>query len=55
MWQSAGLFAFFMLGFMAMQRLMGIALVRKTKGEEGKEVTVKPVMKRGARAVLTPS
>lgn len=48
-------FAFIMLGFMAKQRLLGIALVRETTGEEGNEGTVKPEMKRGARAILAPS
>lgn len=57
MWQGCcTFFAFIMLGFMAKQRLMGgTALVWKTTGEEGEEVTVKPQMKRGAPAILSPS
>lgn len=55
MWQSAGLSAFIILGFMAKQGLMGLAPVRKTTGEQGEEGTVKPEVKRGARAILAPS
>lgn len=55
MWQSAGLSAFIILGFMAKQGLTGLAPVRKTTGEQGEEGTVKPEVKRGARAILAPS
>lgn len=52
MWQSGALLAFFMLGFMAKQMLMGIALVGKTTGEE---VTVKTEAKCGPMTILAPS
>lgn len=55
MWQSGALLAFIMLGFMAKQMLLGIALVGKTTGEEGEEVKVKTESKRGALTILAPS
>lgn len=54
MWQSAGLSAFIILGFMAKQGLMGLAPVRKTTGEQGEEGTVKPEVKRGAPGLSSP-
>lgn len=51
-WQSGALLAFFMLGFIAKQMLMGIALVGKTTGEE---VTVKTEAKCGPLTILAPS
>lgn len=54
-WQSGALLAFIMLGFMAKQMLLGIALVGKTTGEEGEEVKVKTESKRGALTILAPS